>query len=1363
MNHYTVRNMSASKKYIIGNVATIEFKITEENEDILKTRFSYKMVLINGHSQLSESQRNKIATLIFLSQNQDSQIVYSQDIADSLSSNHRCNITDGVYNISQTAVNNVFRKLGEPWNELVSHPENSNTGWIIKDISIFDSIEDYKEKSDQSKKRITRETIKTIGEKWYKETKSRGNRFEKLLPKREILPLARKTPKRDSFPLAGNLPIYGRVNKQEDQHLLDVIESTSSHLYLIGEGGIGKTTSLYCIMEDAYQTKKHCKQIPLFIELSRAFKSSDFDFENGSFFIRNTILKRIQEFCDDQTIELECVEKLFCKKNTVPEYAFLLDGLNEVPRGKIYRKSRIEETDGKEIIDMIVGEISYIMSQYSNVRVILTSRSIENFGSRATVFFLSGIKKQNILDYLEDKLTKEQIQKTAKNERLMEVLRLPLFLTLFAHIREKGDLISRGEILNAFFSQTRNDFYTERNRANRIRDEHLNETGTDELGTSITPSMLSYILDFIIPEIAWDMMQKGKFQISFPEIADKISLLFPEEKEKNEAPFCDLYSVSCFREYPNYPRETTRTIANKIESAFCEGRKSEKQRILNITTNICACLTNRLGIFWINNDGDYNVIHQHIRDYFAARYHINKLKLSVFAYESGDCSFARETLCEWHDLPLPSQVLVFIGEVLGETHNAPVFDNSTKTWSHVVPDSSFERCDRNLIQRGLYVYKNTSIVENNLKYEVWNLFQILKLVRIDLSDVDLSYLDLSRCKANGYRMGNSDFAATMIGTVLTDDFFIPFGHTDDINSAQFSEDGKLIVTASRDHTAKVWSTATNEGIFNGTLVGHTDNVNSAQFNEDGKLIVTASDDGTARVWSTESFNVVDGGVLDCLGERVKTARFCKCKDKDYIATVSGEVFSSEDCIMIWDANTYRESSTIHLGSYGAKVADFRFSNDGERLIIVFCNGRVIELNTENYDDVIKSGVLGDCISNYTSVDFNVDNDCLITTSTNGIVKIWNMDNYEEACNETPRLRRSVSARFSRDGEYIAIVSNNGSVGIWHTKRFKGWPDGVLKYKSKTETKVQFSKDRKRILTVYPYDCLVKLWDTNTCNEVTNGTLRGYKRGFITASFSIDDEYILTLSADGSIKFWDSNSFTIVPNGIINHEKCDSFVFSKDGQYLLTMAEEEDVKIWNVESIREVKCSYLDENEIKQIKSSGEKCFFIKRQKLNKEQELIRLFCTESEKEVCEFLIEDYSKNTRMLINKKHNRFIKVDNGMVFVYEANELQNTIKNEQEIYDKVSRVEYLTDYAREESLKQARNTISDTWSSLFSKAKVLHIIRDMPGLEICNLDLRNTKTHFNDELIEYLKAYGAKVKNKPVDSERTSEFSTKKSRDR
>jgi WD40 repeat protein len=66
-------------------------------------------------------------------------------------------------------------------------------------------------------------------------------------------------------------------------------------------------------------------------------------------------------------------------------------------------------------------------------------------------------------------------------------------------------------------------------------------------------------------------------------------------------------------------------------------------------------------------------------------------------------------------------------------------------------------------------------------------------------------------------------------------------------SATFSPDGKRIVTASWDNTARLWDADTGKQIGE-PLTGHTNFVLSAAFSPDGKRIVTTSFDQTARLW-----------------------------------------------------------------------------------------------------------------------------------------------------------------------------------------------------------------------------------------------------------------------------------------------------------------------------------------------------------------------------------------------------------------------------------------------------------------------------------------------------------------------------------
>ena len=74
-----------------------------------------------------------------------------------------------------------------------------------------------------------------------------------------------------------------------------------------------------------------------------------------------------------------------------------------------------------------------------------------------------------------------------------------------------------------------------------------------------------------------------------------------------------------------------------------------------------------------------------------------------------------------------------------------------------------------------------------------------------------------------------------------------FRHSDLVNNASFSPDGRYLATASNDNTAKIWEFVAGQWEEKATI-RHSSSVKNVSFSPDGRHLVTASEDFTAKIW-----------------------------------------------------------------------------------------------------------------------------------------------------------------------------------------------------------------------------------------------------------------------------------------------------------------------------------------------------------------------------------------------------------------------------------------------------------------------------------------------------------------------------------
>jgi roadblock/LC7 domain-containing protein/predicted nucleic acid-binding protein len=139
-----------------------------------------------------------------------------------------------------------------------------------------------------------------------------------------------------------------------------------------------------------------------------------------------------------------------------------------------------------------------------------------------------------------------------------------------------------------------------------------------------------------------------------------------------------------------------------------------------------------------------------------------------------------------------------------------------------------------------------------------------------------------------------------------------------VRSAQFSPDGKRLVTAV-GQSARVWD-ALNGLPLTEPLI-NSDSVQSAQFSPDGKRIVTACYDGISRVWDAQSGLPLTEPLKH--DGNMRSAQFSP--DGKRIATAS-----DDGTARVWDARS-GQPLTGPL-KHGGIVNSAQFSPDGKRIV-----------------------------------------------------------------------------------------------------------------------------------------------------------------------------------------------------------------------------------------------------------------------------------------------------------------------------------------------------------------------------------------------------------------------------------------------
>ena len=358
-------------------------------------------------------------------------------------------------------------------------------------------------------------------------------------------------------------------------------------------------------------------------------------------------------------------------------------------------------------------------------------------------------------------------------------------------------------------------------------------------------------------------------------------------------------------------------------------------------------------------------------------------------------------------------------------------------------------------------------------------------------------------------------------------------HQDSVINANFSPNGEQIITASDDHTARIWD---RTGKLVAQLTGHHGPVRSANYSPNGQLIITASDDKTARIWDTTGQEVAQ---LTGHQGAVISASFSP--DGQHIITTA-----SDKTARLWDT-TGKLVAT--LTGHQSAVNSASFSPNGQHIVTAASD------NTARLWDI--TGKLEATLTGHQGwvfqASFSPNGQHIVTASLDNTARLWDITG-KEVAQLTGHQGRVFKASFSPDGQRIVTASNDKTARIWDTSgklvvQLSGHQGAV--------NSANFSPDGQRIVTASD-DNTARVWDT-TGKQVA--ALTGHQGSVFNANFSPDGQRIVTASLDNTAQIWDTTDKLVAQ--LTGHQgRVRSASFSPDGKRIVTASWDNSARVWD---------------------------------------------------------------------------------------------------------------------------------------------------------------------------------------------------------
>lgn len=332
----------------------------------------------------------------------------------------------------------------------------------------------------------------------------------------------------------------------------------------------------------------------------------------------------------------------------------------------------------------------------------------------------------------------------------------------------------------------------------------------------------------------------------------------------------------------------------------------------------------------------------------------------------------------------------------------------------------------------------------------------------------LAFNPNGRLLASASRDGTS-----RVWDIATGEIVLVLPHGVQLRSVVFHPSGNSLLTSDITGVARVWDLSPRGSAERLGLTAHDDQVFRVSFSPDGRHLVTASFDGTAKIWDPTTGELEQS--LEGHSDRVTNVAYHP--DGQHVATTS-----TDGTARIWDAATGRLLLTLEghgegiVGGFWVGVLGVSFNPDGERVATAGADGTARIWDANSGEELLR---LEGHPEGLTKVLYSPDGRFLATSSDSPIVavRIWDAETGDELFTiEGVHGDRIWGLDFSPDGRFLATAGGDTSAKIWALDYDAGQAEllATLDKHANTVLTVRFSPDGRQLATATGDE--VRLWD-----------------------------------------------------------------------------------------------------------------------------------------------------------------------------------------------------------------------------------------------------------------------------------------------